>query len=266
VFKITNHTANEILRLQNGKWFQWDNENRCKILRKYLSRILTKSEDDENLKEIANIAIRLAENPYKGGIIVFIADDNAIIKDVEKIETNIKESNNENDSEGKEDIFGRMGEPWKPTNKYTDDDKITLIAHDGATLNYVSNNNWEFRRLLTSDEIPSKIIGELFKYVEKNFRTSLGLEDNEEETPFCPLSFKGSRRWSAAITAFHKKVMAVLVISQDGEMYIWHVTGNEKEFEPEKIKVIEVMLSGETKIFDMAKKNYTDEDIYRINN
>ncbi|MCK4887748.1 MAG: hypothetical protein KAS96_10190 [Planctomycetes bacterium] len=251
-YQINGEETSEILRWKDKKWILWETKKRQECIRRILSEIL--SESDGKYDEISKIAVRLSENPQKGGTIVFVNKKVKLVKGKFKKMPPLD----------KYDLFGSMGQALI-FDKMSQDDKIALISHDGSALHLLGNNDvahWEFRKMLTTDEIKTEVICQLFEDFEDNFRESLlGIKKEEEneiprnkipEKEFCPLMFKGSRRWSGAMSVFHELIDLALIISQDGEMHLWYVKKEGKrKFDPKTVYAIEFKLDGTLKFFNM---------------
>lgn len=191
----TGKKVEEIAKLKNSQWnvIGDDREKNLKDQLKLIkSIILAKAVGNSYppwLNEIARLAILVADNPKTGGIILISNNKNLFSEDL------------------KTQIFSKMGKAWTFENLSLED-RIALIAHDGATARNMTNTDWKHRLLLIPDGVCSDVKKEMVEY-------SQALENK------FPLSCVGSRRWSAAMAAFHPAVKAVIVISQDGDILCW---------------------------------------------
>jgi hypothetical protein len=125
-----------------------------------------------------------------------------------------------------------MGESWKPIGSESSEDVIALISQDGAALRIFDDSNtglWYYRNFLISSNNAVKLLDKIKKEHER------GNENN------WPLIAKGSRRWSAAITACHPEVRSVLVISQDGDMQLWRIENESNTYSLMREQIIEVI-------------------------
>ncbi|MBA3314915.1 MAG: hypothetical protein H0T47_16715 [Planctomycetaceae bacterium] len=197
--------VSEIVRWRGNNWVLISSDLRRKALKDDLIDILaTDAAESSALDKVINIIMRVADDPRKGGTIVFL-------------------------NEGYEARFEPMGTPWRPAGTLTDDDLIALIGQDGATLHPLPTGEWEHRRLLTPD--PASL--------DKLKRLAEQVAGSPEKR--WPLEHKGSRRWSAALTAFQPSVAAVIVISQDGDVQIWHeATSRDGDGDLVEVRVIEI--------------------------
>ena len=148
----------------------------------------------EEIREISAMAVDVADDPTKGGAIV-------VVKSIDDLK------------------LASMGTPLGLAEALLEDDRIALIAHDGATLHVMERDEqqaWSHRRLLAPDE-------RCFVALQKTFESW----ENDNSGSEWPLRNKGSRRWSAAAMAFHPDVIAVVAISQDGGIQCWsELNGN----------------------------------------
>lgn len=224
--KLLNNSRNEseikeLLRWQEGKWQSMINVARKDELRGVLKDLLNVFENDAQLNEVIEIAIRVSEHPNKGGTIVFVEN---------------------------QETFNRfskvMGASWKPTDSMTSEDAIALVSQDGATLcplqsgenfGVLGLDSWEYRKLLVSSGDSLELLNAI--RIEWDHITS------QKEWP---LTAKGSRRWNAAISACNNVINTVLVISQDGDIQVWHVA-NSNGYELadiERLVIIDFPLEG----------------------
>ena len=174
----------ELARWHDGKWRVLQDTRRKRLRRRLVDRLGKANKDFIN--RLLDYVIRLADNPSTGGI--FLLTNRA--PDVGS------------------SLFPAMGTPWRWPNA-SPEDRLALIAHDGASDMPIqgTEEHWQHRLLLFSKDIHPSAPKDLVKHSMKK--------------EFC-LTSAGSRRWSAAIAAFHPKVMAVLVVSQDGDIQLWH--------------------------------------------
>lgn len=229
---ISEGKAQELFRWQENQWKLIVNQNREKELQKLLGNIIEKNNKEDkaknnrSLNNIIKIALRIAEHPNKGGTIVIL----------------------ENEEANKQ--FKAMGESWQ-VDSTTTEDVMALVSQDGATLWPLGTQNMEsckFRSLL----VYSKKAFDLLKQLESWFNP-----DPDKGVEW-PLDSKGSRRWSAAITACDPHVHSVLVISQDGDIQLWYIKNNDKYLlkDPDtEIEVYEFPVQGETRTLIIYQYN-----------
>jgi hypothetical protein len=257
----------EFLRYVNNEWQPRNTLNRKEIISYYLKTIPQLS--DKEIEVIESVVSRISDNPNKGGTIVIIEKEKKL-------------------------NFNSMGQPWDNSNIRIDesdtkeqeiDDLVSLVSHDGASIySYSGKNKWEFRKLLINPTIKEESIKVLFNIFENNFSNI----ENKIDGDLCPFSFVGSRRWSAALTAFHDNVNTVVVISQDGDIYFWSIIKpknatkesiintfkeylemDDKKFADlpndnkkaisdsiNNIKLLEIAINGDLKIYDWLKRIY----------
>ena len=194
VGRVTNGRIYELLRWRKDDsgtncWQYSDRTLREISMVKTLEKVLGISSSPV-LRDAVGVALSVADDPAKGGTIIFASEDRV-------------------------PAFRPMGDPLVPKGDLSNEDLIALIAQDGASLRAIPKlgqvgRRWQHRRLLTPDKDADAWL------------TALQEAARKQQQPW-PLQFKGSRRWSAAMTAFHEDVNAVLVISQDGDIQIWHV-------------------------------------------
>jgi hypothetical protein len=182
-----------IIRWRKKQWQLSIDPRKDKLLTALIEYLgsSTTSNPGTTLDEIADICLSVADNPHAGGIIVIVKED--------------KESVNDPDQHF-QSLFAQMGKAW--TIDDTREDRVALISHDGATLVALSSKNWGYRFLLSPDGVESEVRKGLVQ-------CALGSNNN------FPLTGVGSRRWSAALSAFKKEIGAVIVISQDGDIQFW---------------------------------------------
>jgi hypothetical protein len=221
---VVERRVEDILLYKDQKWIPYELiETRKSQLKSELMEILSISENsskDKPLSETIKLALQIADNPKKGGIIVFV-----------------------NQEEEKEIMkkFKSMGDSWKPTSgNELLEDVVALISQDGATLRILDNDekesdSWKYRNFLIPSNQTIKLLNQIKNECDKKH------SGNE-----WPLIAKGSRRWSAAMTACHPDVDAVLVISQDGDIQLWHIKNSNYKFNRRetKVKVIEFPIRG----------------------
>lgn len=223
----TSSQAKELLRWQDNKWKLIANESRKNNLKNTLDELLN---NPPNLDKILEIIIEVSEDPEKGATIVFVQDDETIKQ------------------------FGsrkkNMGEPWD-LGDINSEDIIALVAQDGATLCPIDSRDLQslqYRKLLLSSDSSLSLLDQ----IEEKWPT---IKSQDAEWP---LLAKGSRRWNAAIASCNYLVDTVLVISQDGNIQIWHVdnkpTGELKEDDMytfdniNRLEIHEFLLRGENKL------------------
>jgi hypothetical protein len=232
VLMINDGKVEELLKWQENQWILWTvNEERLLKLTNLLKELLNIDDNNQVAKEALDktikIALQIADHPQKGGILVFVEEnDEGIIKQ-----------------------FRNMGKPWHLTDGLTADDAIALVSQDGATLRLLEETDWDAwqsRKILISS---SQAIDLLQDIEEKQKNGEICCPENSDNE--WPLNHKGSRRWSAAMTACNPKVNTVLVISQDGDIQVWHIANNTPTNENEyrfdditRIKVVEYPLQG----------------------
>jgi hypothetical protein len=246
VLMITNNQVREVFRWHNNKWQISDRQRKEKALRDLLSRLLEVNknghEDNKALNDLLDIILQISEDPEKGGTFVFVHNQQAFAQFGEI--TTVKE----------------MGTPWSPKGPISSDDVIALVTQDGATLcplpsaaSDMSQNwlrSWQYRKLLLANSKPIKLFGE----IEKNWNSIR----NQNDRPEWPLRARGSRRWNAAIAACNQYVNTVLVISQDGDIQIWHIDNKNNGYNYKSIKKLEIHefpLEGRNLALAVYKKN-----------
>jgi hypothetical protein len=198
---VENNQVKELLRWQDNKWKSIINESRKENLKCLLESLLKPT---NNIDKMIDIISHVAEHPEKGGTIVFV------------------ENNETLDEFG--DYKKDMGTPWN-LQEITSEDVISLVSQDGATLCPVNIENsdvldlqyLQYRKLLLSKD---SAIG-LLNLIQNQWKTSISCGEAD-----WPLAAKGSRRWNSAIAACNHLVNTVVVISQDGDIQIWHIDNN----------------------------------------
>lgn len=213
----TGEKVEEIAKLKNSQWNVIGDDREKNLIDQLKNHL--KIEESEWLNEIAKLAILVADNPRTGGTIL-----------ISKQEL--------------ENVFPEMGKAWAFENLSLED-RIALIAHDGATARNIADTGWKHRLLLLPDEVCSDVKKEIVEYSQ-----NLGNK--------FPLSCVGSRRWSAAIAAFHPKVEAVIVISQDGDILCW---ASKCKSELDETLCLKLPQSGKALWYDFKNKKWTDKDI-----
>lgn len=201
----TGTTITPKLLWHRDKWFFEKLQNN-KLLKEYIKEILDKKTayKEDRITRIANLVFKISLDKEKGGTII-VLDPSANIQQIKDGDTFIK-------------LMGNALEVM-PTGNDDDElrDRINLISHDGASILLIQPNEqteWIHRgyvlpSLKNKEEID--ILTAIFKHV------------HYQNDTIHPLSFKGTRRWSAAIAAFNVEVLLTIVISQDGDIQIWHV-------------------------------------------
>lgn len=218
-FKITGVVAlnypkiEDIMQYRGKMWFLNDEDDRKNKYKKKLEELKLQF-SSEQLNNIIDITLRIADDPRKGGTIAFI-------------------------NKNAKPWVGTMGIPWKLEGTETTEDTVSLIAHDGATIRKIGSCEWEYRKLLTIEGVNQNTLDWLSKQSENR---------GGKGEP-CPLSFVGSRRWSAALSAFHKDVRAIVVISQDGDFFLWRYGGKKDknittQVDPAKLYVYKFPIDG----------------------
>jgi hypothetical protein len=183
-----------------------------------------------------DIIVRISEDPGKGGTIALLKDET---------------------DNGQ---FHAMGFPWELENgNYEVEDLISLISHDGASvcLN-CDSNKWRFRKLLLPLNVPHLLIELLSNHFKNNFEVKKGFTirgENLEMENYCPLSFVGSRRWNGAISSLDENVFAVVIISQDGNIIVWHNSLTKNDFK----KIRKAKSLADIGIEKIAKKIFVSE-------
>lgn len=247
----------EICRWQNKQWFEIRERKRMQeIIKRIRKNIIWRTDIEypgtdrrtnrappRSLKEILEsvmvLVMQIAKDPGKGGTILFVEED--AIAD-----------------------FKPMGIPLEIDGELTNDDRIGLIAHDGASPIEINFRNcfngkedeegrvdfrWAHRRLLTLEGVKLRDLKALFDSIDSSKKES-------------PLLSVGSRRWSAAISAFHPKVQGVLVISQDGDIQFWCAKRiaerSEKQLTGYEVKVIKFTTTGD------AQEYWLDEGKWKV--
>jgi len=192
--KLNGGAFPPILRWRKTQW-QSDNDPRESELHNQLVNLLGKKpeqltvDEERHLRDISTLCTAVADDPHAGAIMVILNDNPA-----RKTEDYFH------------DLFAQMGKPWSIDNNR--EDRAALVSHDGATLITLKDRKWGYRFLLSPDG------------VDRDVRKKLVRCALLESSDF-PLTGAGSRRWSAALTAFKSEVGAVIAISQDGDIYYW---------------------------------------------
>jgi hypothetical protein len=237
---VENNRVKELLRWQDNKWKSIINESRKENLKSLLERLL---KPRNNIDKMIDIIIHVAEHPEKGGTIVFVENNKTL------------------------DEFGGykkdMGTPWN-LQEITSEDVISLVSQDGATLCPVNIENLDdldlqslqYRKLLLSKD---SAIG-LLNLIEKQWDENISCQNAD-----WPLAAKGSRRWNSAIAACNHLVNTVVVISQDGDIQIWHIDNNIQDNRTEAdaytldgiklLAIYEFPLKGEHKLLGSYPRN-----------
>jgi hypothetical protein len=210
---IHDGKARELLRWRIGSWqLMLADSRRTKLLSRLglIPGVLL--EDDESrrlLKETVDIALRVADDPRRGGTIVFARQEPA-------------------------PPFREMGKPLKPVDQEKSEDICALIAQDGATLRLMQPADWKHRMLIVPSRSAKVRLGLLQSKVKEILdrkaqekkdapdRPAHRRGEADEDAVEWPLEHRGSRRWSSAMASLEKGVLAVIVISQDGEIQLWH--------------------------------------------
>ncbi len=187
-----NPILERILHYREKKWRFSGTDGREKALEALIKKLQAITTEEEGQK-IVKLCLRVADNPLEGGTLILL----------EKGATSKK-------------IFVSMGIPWKFGKKIEDDDIEALMSHDGATVVQRTSEatQWDFRFLLSADGINADRRCSFVKDVHKSDKKFL-------------LSGAGARRWSAALTSLHPDVLAVIVISQDGDISFWTCINNK---------------------------------------
>ncbi len=237
---VEENQVKELLRWQDNKWKPMINQSRKDQFKPLLIGLMN---PDNNIDKMIDIIIHVAEHPEKGGTIVFV-------------------ENNETLNEFG-DYKKDMGTPWD-LQEITSEDVISLVSQDGATLCPVNIENLDdldlqslqYRKLLLSKDLA---IG-LLNIIEKQWDESISCQNAD-----WPLAAKGSRRWNSAIAACNHLINTVVVISQDGDIQIWHIDNNITNGKTEAdaytldgIKLLEIHefpLKGEPKLLGLYPKN-----------
>jgi hypothetical protein len=243
---VKDKQVKNLLRWQDNRWKFITNESRRSDLEKVLNKLL-KIKADININRIIEIILRVSEHPEKGGTIVFVENDN-IMNEFGDYQKN-------------------MGEPWH-LKDMNPEDVIALISQDGATLCPVDTTNsacfdlqsLQYRKLLLSTNSALKLLS----IIEQNWDSTISHQKAD-----WPLYAKGSRRWNAAIAACNYLVNTVLVISQDGDIQIWHIDNNnmgKDVYSLEGISCLEIYelpLQGDIKMLGIYPKpeNYTQNSL-----
>jgi hypothetical protein len=196
LIRITGTEVKELFRWKGGKWQLYGSEDlRMKILNDHLPYVLPQlgnCEQKEVRKDTIDIVKRLADDPNKGGIIVFMKEYGGL-------------------------KLHAMGKPWRLQDRLDTDDLVALIGHDGATIRKIGDKSWDHRHLLTPETSQAELLDMFESHVKK-------------QRGKWPLEYVGSRRWNAALMACHKNVEAVIVVSQDGDIHVWSVKEAENTF------------------------------------
>lgn len=178
-----------LMRFSNGRWQVIGSDKRKEVL---LGRVKEAMDGDDAIAtKVTKTCLRVADDLSIGGTLVFT------------------------DNETSARAFLELGQSWTFGDSL--EDRVPLIAHDGATVLY-RNGEWKWlhRRLLTPTEMMDGVKDEIEKwsldYLQKG-----------------PLHGVGTRRWSAALTALRNEVRLVVVISQDGGMTCWWADRDKKK-------------------------------------
>jgi hypothetical protein len=196
----------EKYRWENNRLVDLSEDRRIRELEKSLLKSLKEkyklNQKLSFLDELKKYIKWIADDPNRGSILVFINPNT-------------------------KNPFRPMGNPWNITEtehekiiNTTIEDRIALMSHDGATIVSYDGKNikYSYRNYLDSDGISAAVKEELKKHsLEREYE-----KDNiiKIQSVF-PLSCVGTRRWSAALAAFKKEVLGVIVISQDGDIHYW---------------------------------------------
>jgi hypothetical protein len=208
---VKDKQVKELLQWQNNKWKIITSESRQNTLKNVLSKLLP---PHENLDTILKVIIQISEDPTKGGTIVFVENDQA--------------------TDAFKKLKKNMGKPWN-LEDITSEDVIALVSQDGATLCPINATNLQtlqYRKLLLSSDSSLNLLNE----IEERWSSIRVNQDYE-----WPLTAKGSRRWNAAIAACHEFVHTVLVISQDGDIQVWHIRNRRVENTGKPLSAIECL-------------------------
>lgn len=205
---IIENKVTDILLFYDKRWIEYNSTSPRKdgIINK-INELYPSSFKAHTLDETVELALQIADNPDKGGTLVFV-----------KPKADMK-------------YFKQMGESWEPSGEKLPEDILALISQDGATLRVLEDDLWKYkyRHFL----IPSAKTVELLEQIKN-------ICDHHK----WPLRAKGSRRWSAAIIACHMDVDAVIVISQDGDIQLWCIKNKSYTLQKNKIEVIEFPIEG----------------------
>lgn len=177
-----------LCRFTGTRWLLLNDDARKSNLQKILNQQLSLSEDV--VESTISMVLTIADNPTLGATFVFIDPE---------YRNSISE------------VFVRMGTPWE-IEPLTFDDKLSLSAHDGATLVEIESDLWKPRYLLTGNGLPE---GRIAAFGRAS-ATAEGV-----------LNGAGGRRWSSALCAAQEGVNCVIAVSQDGDIYAFR--GNDKE-------------------------------------
>lgn len=210
---VNNNKVEELLIWNNNKWNLWNRASKRQEELEEVLKILniTEKTNETTLSQTVKIALRIADDPKRGGTIAFMTNE-PMIRD-----------------------FIVMGKPWKLKDKPTEEDLIALISQDGATIRLLDKHDWDawyHRNLL----IPDGRSLDLFKQIERVVKP--------RHQRKWPLIAKGARRWNAAIMACSVDIDAVMVISQDGDIQVWYVKNYNHQIEDVVVRVIEFPLQG----------------------
>lgn len=200
-----NPRIRRLMRMQKGQWQVIGSDLREQQLRE---RIKTAMDGDAaTANDVTEICLRVADDLTIGGTVVITKDRDCA------------------------DGFLKLGESW--TFGEALQDRIPLIAHDGATIVFPELKDkqrrwhWRYRRILTPGKIKPAVQDRLQRW-------SL---DYLQGTP---LNGVGTRRWSAALTALREGVRLVVVISQDGGVTCWWLTRHGNK--PQKLHYLNLPL------------------------
>ncbi len=171
-----------VMRYAQDRWEISQHDERHVKLNAVLQSAMS-LDDGPAVRGFVDMCFSIADNGRIGGTLILVD------KDREEFAT----------------MFSKLGHHWR-VRRNTLEDRIALIAHDGATLVEFSSNSWEYRFLLSSDGIDEGIRTELAKLARFDAH---------------PLNSVGSRRWSAALASFKPGVLGVIVVSQDGDIQCW---------------------------------------------
>jgi hypothetical protein len=178
-----------LMRFSNGRWQIIGSDKRKEVL---LERVRAAMDGDDAIAtKVTKTCLRVADDLSIGGTLVFT------------------------DNETSARAFLELGQSWTFGDSL--EDRVPLIAHDGATVLY-RNGEWKWlhRRLLTPTEMMDGVKDEIQKWSLDYLQRG-------------PLNGVGTRRWSAALTALRNEVRLVVVISQDGGMTCWWADRDKKK-------------------------------------
>ena len=230
----TKRSIAEIIRYNepDNTWIINVDNNREKVMHTFLKEIINKRLNgdypdyerekvlEKEINKLLEVSELISKHPEKGGIIVLAEDINA-------------------------DHFHSLGEPWKIESDSTDN-LVALISHDGASIKYFNKNVWFYRKIFNNVQgMPTNIGSTLSLITELNYKYQ-----KYKNYDFCPLSLVGSRRWGSAKLSFHKDILSVVTISQDGDLMIWGYYHNE-EFSESELILINAFLQFEISTFNI---------------